>query len=95
MALETGIVVRVMESVEFVREMLQEHPSLSPLVIELLNGSIKRPIDSTPMRSAGTASASATKPKRKMTAAQLEANSKRMKARWKKARKMGKSSLAG
>lgn len=85
--LEAKILVEVAGCVAQIQQAVKEHPSLQSIVDELMEQG---------ERARSTGALVGARPKRgrrKMTAAQIKANSVRMKKRWREAKKAGKTSL--
>ncbi len=81
--LEPQVLVEIAGCVAQIKQAVEKYPSLRVLINELMsNGERVRETRTTP-----------TRPRRKMTAAQLKANSIRMKKRWREAKKAGRMKL--
>lgn len=82
----------IAQHVEALKHALQEWPTLRPLIIKTLGveeaATSTRPAAAVRMGASGEA-----RPRRKMNAAQLKANSIRMKKRWAAVKKAGRTSL--
>ncbi len=86
--LDPKVLAEVAGCVAQIHTTVQQHPSLKPLVMEMLEWDDGARFARAPVQRTVTA-----RPRRKMTAAQLKANSIRMKKRWREAKKAGRMKL--